>query len=103
MPPLAETISIISALVAVLSALYARWSVKEARKANDIGRLNSLLAFRQHYLELMVHQEKLAQIMPSSSRGLEACHNAYADLDSKLREINQEISSYHIKVVANKI
>ncbi|QYJ80479.1 hypothetical protein [Shewanella acanthi] len=103
MPPMAETIAIISALVAGLSALYARWSAREARKANDIGRLNSLLAFRQHYLELMAHQEKLAQLMPSSSSGMEACRNAYADLDSKLREINQEISDYHIKVVENKI
>ncbi|MEL4244652.1 hypothetical protein [Shewanella xiamenensis] len=101
--PSAETISIIAVLVSVLSALYARWSAKEAQKANDIGRLNSLLAFRQHYLELMAHQEKLAELMPSSSGGLEACRNSYAELDSKLREINQEINSYHIKVVENKI
>ncbi|HEY0924337.1 hypothetical protein [Rheinheimera pacifica] len=101
--PSAETIAIISILIAVLSAFYARWSAKEAHKANDIGRLNALLAFRQHYLELMAHQEKLAQMLQASPGGLEACRNKYASLDLKLREISQEIDSYHAKVVKNKI
>ena len=99
----AETISILSALVAALSALYARWSYKEARRANDIGRLNSLLAFRQHYLELMANQKKLAELLKSSQSCLAACQNTYANLDFKLREINQEITNYHEKVVENKI
>ena len=99
----AETISILSALVAALSALYARWSYKEARRANDIGRLNYLLAFRQHYLELMANQKKLAELLKSSQSCLAACQNTYANLDFKLREINQEITNYHEKVVENKI
>lgn len=99
----AETISVISALVAGLSAWYAYRSVKEAHRANDIGRLNSLLAFRQHYLELLTNQEKLAELLKSSPSGLEACRNTYTNLDLKLREINQEITNYHEKVVENKI
>lgn len=102
MPLSAETISIISALVAALSALYARWSVKEARRANDIGRLNSLLAFRQHYLQLLAHEENLAQLLQSSPSGLEDCRNTYATLDQKLGEINEEITTYHTKLVRNK-
>jgi len=102
MPP-AEITAIIAALVAVLSAFYARKSAKEAQKANDIGRLNALLAFRQRYIELMAHQVKIAETLKTSQSGLEAVQKAYADLDSKLDEIDHQINSYHSKVVTNKI
>ncbi|AXF84476.1 hypothetical protein DTO96_100184 [Ephemeroptericola cinctiostellae] len=97
-----ETIAIFTTLAAPLSALYAFWSAKEARKANDVGRLNALLAFRQHYIELIEQQIKLAEVLQTSPSGLEAVQNEHANLDSKLREINQQINSYHYKVVTNK-
>ena len=98
-----EQISIIAVLLAALSAVYAKRAVNEAKKSNDIGRLNSLLAFRTHYLDLMADKQKLAEIMPSNSKGLELCRESYGDLDTKLREINSQIELYHDKVVANKI
>ena len=39
-------------LVSGLATFCARWSAAEAKKANDIGRLNALLALRTHYLWL---------------------------------------------------
>ena len=86
-------------LASGLAALYARWSAGEARKANDIGRLNALLALRTHYLALLRHQEDLAKILQSSPGGLQAVQNTYADLDTKLREVNREIDKQHAGIV----
>jgi hypothetical protein len=50
-------------LASGLAALYVRWTVGEAKRANEIGRLNSLIALRSHYLELLRHQEKLSDVL----------------------------------------
>ena len=99
---MSDVIAIIAVLVAAPSALYARWSVKEARKANDIGRLNALLAFRAHYLELMAQNGRIAEQL-KGMQGAEKAFEAYAEFDSKLREVNREINCYHGKVVASEI
>lgn len=98
-----EIIAVIAVLISILSALYARKSVKEASRANDLSRMNALLSFRQHYLELMTHQQDLAQMLQTSPSGLEAVRNTYAELDTKLREVSKEIEGYHAKVIGNKI
>ena len=98
-----ELISIIAILVASLSALYSRYAYKEAQKSNNLSRLNSLLSFRKHYLELIEHQYKLAETLPSGSKGMQMTIDSCANLDSKLREISKEIELYHNKVVTNKI
>ena len=99
---MSDVAAIIALLAAALSALYARWSAAEARKANDIGRLNALLAFRAHYLELMAQKGRVAEQL-KSMKGAEMAYEAYAELDSKLGEVNKEIDSYHNKVVTSKI
>lgn len=99
---MSDVLAIIAVLIAASSALYARWSAKEARKSNDIGRLNALLAFRAHYLELMAHKARIAEQLKGMSGG-EKAYKAYAELDSKLREVNKEIDEYHEKVVASEI
>ncbi|MDD9180790.1 MULTISPECIES: hypothetical protein [Aliivibrio] len=96
-------VSILALIAAALSALYSRWSVRQAVKANDIGRLNALLAFRVHYLQLMEHQQKLAETLNHSSSGMEAVRTKHAELDEKLREVNFQINEYHTKVVNKKI
>ena len=69
-------LAVLALLVSALAALYARWSAREAKKANDIGRLNALLALRTHYLALMDHQVKLAETMRGLPSGLEATQRA---------------------------
>ena len=86
-------------LISASAALYARWSAREAKKANDIGRLNALLALRAHYLALMDNQAKLAEALRGLPSGLEAAQQAYADIDEKLREVNREINTYHANLV----
>jgi uncharacterized protein involved in exopolysaccharide biosynthesis len=83
--------------------LYARWSAKEARRANDIGRLNALLSFRNHYIELMQQQEKMTAVLKDNNSGMQTLRDKHASLDSKLREIGTELEQYHSKIVNNKI
>ncbi len=97
------TISILALLGSSLAALYARWASSEAKKANQLSRLNSLLAFRNHYLELMAHQEKLGKLFKGLEGGTQRVHETYADLDLKLREVSSEIEKYHEGVVKNDI
>ena len=96
-------IAILSALIATLSTLYARWSAKEAIKANDIGRMNVLLSFREYYLEQMANQEKIGKTLKNSQSGMKAVYDKYAELDEKNREVGIELEKYHDKVVKNKI
>lgn len=99
---MSDFVAIIALLTAALSALYARWSAIEAKKSNDIGRLKALLAFRAHYLELMSQNGRIAEQL-QGMKGAEKAYEAYADLDSKLREINKEIAEYHSIVIVSKI
>lgn len=99
---MSDVVSIIALLAAALSALYTRWSAAEAKRANDIGRLNALLAFRAHYLEIIAQKGRVADQL-KGMEGAQKAYEAYADLDSKLREVNKEIASYHSKVVASEI
>ena len=93
------SLTALALLVSGLAALYARWSAREARRANDIGRLNALLSLRAHYLALMQHQEKIAQVLSNSPNGLQAVRNTYTDLDTKLREVNHEIEKQHADTI----
>ena len=100
---LSDAIAIVAAIIAFLSAYYARRAINEAKKANELSRMNALLSFRKHYLELMEHQVKMAEVIKTSESGMQAVREKYADLDSKLREIHDELEPYHTKVVANEI
>ena len=98
-----ETIAIISAAIAFLSAGFAAWTIYEARKGNNLSRLTSLLEFRKHYLELMENEHKKAEFLPKQSSGMQSVHNTYAELDSKLRDVNNQIDLYHNQVIENKL
>lgn len=97
------TMAMIAALIAACSALYAHRSAKEAKRANDIGRLNALLSLRQHYLELLRHQEIMAKQLEHIPSGLRSVRDTYADLDSKMRQVTAELDLFHPKVVKNKL
>ncbi|MDM5103733.1 hypothetical protein [Aeromonas salmonicida] len=100
---ISDVISLVAGLIAVVAVVYARRSAKEAERANNMGRLNALLSFRAHYLELMQHQEKMADVLRHSSSGMEAVSARYADLDLKLRQVATELERYHVKVVMDEI
>jgi hypothetical protein len=92
-------LAVMALLISGSAAVYAHQSAREARKANDIGRLNALLALRIHYLALMQRETDFAQLMPNPSVGLQRTQNRYADLAEKLREVDREIEKYHVSIV----
>ncbi len=95
--------AVLALIFSVAAVLYARQAAHEAEKANDLGRLNALLALRTHYLAMMEHQEKLAELFNNSPGGLQATQEAYATLDRKLREVSFEIDTYHTSVVGQRL
>ena len=96
-------IPVLALIAAFLSALYSRWSASQAKRANDIGRLNALLALRVHYTQLIENQYQHAKVLQGNSSGMHAIQISVADMDIKLREVNEQINNYHNKVVENKI
>ncbi|MWV12995.1 hypothetical protein F3I62_12895 [Pseudomonas sp. R-28-1W-6] len=97
-----ELISAAAAIISGFAAIYAGWSAREAKRANNISRLNALLALRQHYLELMNHQAKLTELLKSSASGTQAAGEALAELDTKLREVNHTIERHHHNLVSER-
>ncbi|ELA7386396.1 hypothetical protein Q9F31_001449 [Vibrio alginolyticus] len=99
-------ISVLALIASCLSALYSRWSVKQASRANDIGRLNALLALKEHYLRLLEKQHGV-KINPRQdelhSKAFLYNVKKGSELEIKLREVNEQINSYHKKVIENKI
>jgi len=95
-------LAIAALLISALAALYSRRSVREAKNANDMGRLNALLALRSHYLALLEHQARLAEALKNPPSGLQAAQANYAELDSKLREVSREVDTYHAKLTGTR-
>lgn len=100
---LAETISIFAVLVAGLSALYSRWAVKEAKKANELNRFNALLDLKSSYIKEMQEQIKAAKEWGSDDGFAQACRDSYANAQIKYREVNEELDLFHAKIVQNEI
>lgn len=58
----ADTLALLSLLVAGLSALYARWSWNEARKANQISLLGHKKEIYDAFFELKMHMTQKSQL-----------------------------------------
>ncbi len=99
----AETISIIAVLVAGLSALYARWAVKEAKKANELNRFKALLDLKSGYLAEMDNQMRAAKYWGKDDGFAKACRDKFAKADTNHREVCKELDAYHSRLVKNEI
>lgn len=53
-----DVIAILAALVAGLSALYARWAAKEAKRANELALLSHRKIIYDAFYELKMHMEQ---------------------------------------------
>ncbi|MEZ9139236.1 MULTISPECIES: hypothetical protein [unclassified Shewanella] len=95
-------------LVALLSALYARWTWSEAKKANDISRVNSLLTLKQHYSDLLQkeHDKSKAWLEGKENKVsdgyTEACLNAAADYQQKYRQVSSQLEKLKPEVLTNE-
>ncbi len=94
-----EAVSILSFIVAVFSVIFAWRSSLEAKKANDIGRLNSLFAFKEHYLNQLKNLEDKSIFLKESKSAQESIQKEYGEIDLKYRDIKKELEQYHNKVM----
>jgi hypothetical protein len=103
-----EYIAIVASLVALLSAIYARWTWKEAKKANNIARINTLLTLKQHYSELQQteHEKSKAWLDGKKSKVsdgyTEACFVAAADYQKKHRQVSEQLEQLKPELLNNK-
>ena len=94
---ISDYVAIGAILVSLLSAIYARWTWSEAIKANNISRVNSLLALKQHYSELMKkeHEKSKAWLEGNENKVgdsyIEACLAAAADYQQKVRQVSEQL------------
>jgi len=58
---LSETIAIIAALITLLSALYARWSWKQAKRSNEINTLQHKIDIYDAYHSLKMYMTQKAE------------------------------------------
>ena len=90
-------------LISALSALYARWAVKESRKANELNRFKALLDLKTGYLNEMSKQMKVAKDWGKDDGFTQACRDKFAEADIKHREVCKELDAYHSRLVKNEI
>lgn len=93
-------IAALALLVSGLAVFYTWRSNLEAKKANNISRLNALLALEEHYKKLMEFQAKFAKNFRQSQSGFKCAEEEYAKLDGKLREVNREIKKLHETIIS---
>ena len=98
-----EVLSVIALLIAGLSALYARWAVKEAKKANELNRFKALLDLKSGYLNEMDNQIRAAKDWGKDDGFAQACRDKFATADIKHREVCKELDAYHSRLVKNEI
>jgi hypothetical protein len=97
-----NALAILALVVSGAAAWFARRSAYEAVRANNLSRLNALLALRSHYLAQIEYQGKLLESLANLPAGLNAAQEACADLDTKIRAVTREIDGYHSKVVGSR-
>jgi hypothetical protein len=51
----------------------------------------------------MENQHKLAKVFDDSSKGMQSAREAYAELDTNLREVNLQIKKYHNEIIENTL
>lgn len=94
-----DYIALISLVIAVLAWLASRKSAQEAKKANDIGRMNALLALQMHYKDRIKHQEAICASMKGQVSFQQAARDEVEVLEEKSKEVDAAIKKMHEKVV----
>lgn len=90
-------VATIALLIALAAVLYARKSMLEAKKANDIGRLNTLWSFRHHYQQELSDNRLLLSNINSNGSLEDLFLARIEELESKLKPISKEIDDYHLR------
>ena len=105
---ISDCIALVAFLVAALSALYSRWTWSEAKKANDISRINTLITLREHYSELMNKEFENSKRWLKNKENknpdgyVEACSKAAADYQEKLLQVTKQLEELKKDVMGNE-
>lgn len=99
----AETISLLAALVALLSAIYSSRAANEARKSNELSRLKAIIEIKNSYLDEMQKQILAAREWGGDGGYAQECRSAYAEAQIKYSEASTALNSFHEKIVQNKM
>jgi len=104
---ISDYIAIAALLIAVLSAVYSRWTWSEAKKANDISRINTLITLREHYSELMNREfENSNRWLDGKENKIpdgytEACSKAAAGYQEKLTQVTKQLEVLQKEVMGS--
>lgn len=91
-------LAIVAIVISAIAAWYARVATSEAKKGNELSRLNALVVLRSHYSELARYAADNVEAL----RGTSAQKFAQSELESlnqKLHEVTHEIAEYHGSLV----
>lgn len=91
-----DVIAIVAALIAALSALYARWASIEAKRANEISLLGHRKAIFDAFFELKMHMEQRGTRpeMEHVSKFYYPSRDAAVYFE---KELSEKVSSYYSK------
>ena len=89
-----DVIAIIAALVAILSALYARWSWHEAKRANKISLLQHQREIWDAFYELKMHMTQKAQFAEQHEVSKFYYHSRNAKIYFP-RDVSGDIEKYY--------
>lgn len=84
-----------------MSALYARWAVKESKKANEINRFKILLDLKSEHFNEMNKQAQHANKWGKDDGFALACRESYADAEIKYRAVCKELDACHSSLLKN--
>lgn len=91
-------LAIIAIVISAIALWYARAATSEAKKGNDISRLNALIALRSHYLELARYHAANIKVLEGRSAKKEE-EIELENLNQMLHEVSHEINEYHKALV----
>jgi hypothetical protein len=91
-------LAIIAIGISAIALWYARAATSEAKKGNDIIRLNALIALRSHYLELARCCAANIEVFEGRSAQKEE-RKELENLNQKLHEVSHGIDDYHEALV----
>lgn len=91
-------LAILAVVISTVAAWYARIATTEAKKGNELSRLNGLIGLRSHYMELAHGTAENIKVLTGESTR-ESAQIALKILNQKLHEVSYEIDGYHDALV----
>jgi hypothetical protein len=96
-------VGIVAVVVSLISAVSANKSAKEAMMANHYSRLDALLILKKLYEAIMNEVLPKHHEIFKETEAYNRVQEQWAEYDTKLREVNEEIKKYHADIMKSDI